>query len=86
MIGLAHEEPFHFGHGKVLMKHLLSPLTALMLAVTGYSLHAAGWLPSSIAESRQAEARQESDPFASEAAFRHRTAQPTHWRALLMRH
>ncbi len=68
------------------MKHLLSPLTALVLAVTGYSLHAAGWLPPAATESRRAEGRSDNDPFASEAAFRHRTAQPTHWRAMLMRH
>ena len=72
------------------MKHLLSPLTVLVLAVTGYSLHAAGWLhPAALsqADARRVEARHDdADPFASEAAFRHRTAQPNHWRAMMMRH
>ena len=62
------------------MKHVL---TALVLVATGYSLHAAGWLGHAApahAETRRAV----SDPFASDAAFRHRTCQPNHWRALVM--
>ncbi len=62
------------------MKHIL---TALVLVATGYSLHAAGWLGS--AAPPQVEARREvSDPFASDAAFRHRTCQPNHWRSMVM--
>ena len=65
------------------MKQLLSPLTALVLVATGYSLHAAGWL--NHATPPRAEIRRTtSDPYASEAAFRHRTNQPNHWRAMVM--
>ena len=65
------------------MKQIMAPLTALVLVVTGYSLHAAGWLHR--AALPQAEVRREvSDPYASEAALRHRWAQPNHWRALVL--
>lgn len=62
------------------MKRILS---ILVLAATGYSLHAAGWLsqgPTPKVETR----REVSDPFASEAASRHRHGEPNHWRAMLM--
>ena len=62
------------------MKHFL---TALVLVATGYSLNAAGWLNNATpphVETRHAV----SDPFASDAAFRHRTCQPNHWRAMVM--
>ena len=65
------------------MKHLLSPLTALMLVATGYSLHAAGWLGNAAPPAVEAR-REVSDPYASEAALRHRTCQPNHWRAMVM--
>ena len=66
------------------MKQFLMPLTALTLIATGYSLNASGWF--SHAPSRTAEVQHvDSDPFTSEAAFRHRIAQPNHWRAMVMR-
>ncbi len=65
------------------MKQLLSPLTILTLTFTGFSLQQAGWLtpPSP----RHAEVhRASANPYTSDAAYRHRTCQPTHWRAMLL--
>lgn len=66
------------------MKHVFTPLMALALIATGHTLDGAGWFshtPTPSAEVRHVS----SDPFTSEAAFRHRTAQPNHWRAMIMR-
>ena len=65
------------------MKQFLSPLTALVLAATGYSLNAAGWF-NHAAPPRTETRWMTSDPYASEAAFRHRMNQPNHWRAMVM--
>ena len=65
------------------MKRFILPLTAFVLVATGYSLHAAGlFSPRAVptVETR----REVSDPFASEAALRHRSCEPTHWRAMMM--
>lgn len=58
-------------------------VTVLVLVATGYSIHAAGWLGNS-APSEIPTRRAASDPYASDAAFRHRACQPNHWRAMLM--
>ena len=62
------------------MKHIL---TTLVLVATGYSLHAAGWLGNT-SQPQMETRRAASDPFVSDAAFRHRTCQPNHWRAMVM--
>jgi hypothetical protein len=80
---LAQDEPAFPDKERSCMKHVLTSLTAFVVFATGYSLHA-NWLSDAappVAEVRSAEA----DPFSSEAAFRHRHAQPNHWRAMLMR-
>lgn len=63
------------------MKHISWPLTALVLVTTGFSLHAGRLLRS---EPPQSEIREVSDPYASDAALRHRAAQPNHWRSMLL--
>jgi hypothetical protein len=63
------------------MKRISWPLTALMLVATGYSLHAGRLSPFA---PPQAEVREVSDPYASDAALRHRAAQPNHWRSMLL--
>jgi hypothetical protein len=63
------------------MKRISWPLTALVLVATGYSLHAGRLLRS---EPPQSEVRAVSDPYASDAALRHRAAQPNHWRSMLL--
>lgn len=66
------------------MKRVLAPVTALVLAATGYSLHAAGWFQPG-ASPHQAHIRQTtSDACYSDAAFRHRTCQSNHWRSMMM--
>jgi hypothetical protein len=64
------------------MKHVLTPLTALTLALTGYSLQHAGWFSAhSVTPQVQRQAARQAD---SDAVYRHRTCQPSHWRAMLM--
>jgi len=58
-------------------------LTALVLFATSYSIQPGG-RPGQGSPTQIAAHRAPSDPFASEAAFRHRTCQPNHWRAMLM--
>jgi hypothetical protein len=60
-----------------------SLLTALVLVATSYSIQP-GSRPEHVPPTEIAAHRAPSDPFASEAAFRHRTCQPNHWRAMLM--
>jgi len=57
-------------------------LTAFVLIATGYSIHTGG--AGHATPTPTVARRAPSDPFASEAAFRHRTCQPHHWRAMLM--
>jgi hypothetical protein len=65
------------------MKHVWSPLAALALLVGGISLHQNSRFTS--AASPQAEARSAPESLSSDAIHRHRTAQPRHWRALVLR-
>jgi hypothetical protein len=66
------------------MKRVFAPVTALVLAATGYSLHAAGWFQP-CASPPQAHLQQSScDTSDSDAAFRHRTCHSHHWRSMLM--
>ena len=66
------------------MKRMLAPVTALVLAATGYSLHAAGWFQPSASPPQVHLQKPSSDPFESDAAYRHRTCQSNHWRSMLM--
>ena len=62
----------------------LAPLTLLTLVLTGIALPAAGWF-SSKAPNRTAEVRAaRTCDLNSEAANRHRRAQPTHWRYVML--
>ena len=66
------------------MKRVLAPVTALVLAATGYSLHAAGWFQPSPSPPQAQLQQPSSNGFDADAAFRHRTCQSNHWRSMLM--
>ncbi len=64
-------------------------ITLLTLLVSAGLLQQAGWFSGKNAGARKAEARRHvlaQDLLSSEAAYRHRTGQPTHWRGLVMHH
>lgn len=65
------------------MKRVLAPVTALVLAATGFSLHAAGWLQPHASPQVQFQ-QSTADAYDSDAAFRQRTCQSNHWRSMLM--
>jgi hypothetical protein len=62
------------------MKHLLTPLAALVLTVSGWSLQQSASAPP-LAQ-RQPQACRTSDD--ADAIHRHRTCQPQHWRGMLL--
>ena len=62
------------------MKKALTPLTVLFVILTGYSLN---WLKGS--QPSTAPTRLTAQEIcATEAAVRHRTCQPQHWRSMVM--
>ena len=72
-----------------MLKSGLAPVTFLTLLLTGAWMTYAGWFAGrgSDHSPRKTEARahaQVRDPFNSEAAWRYRRCQPSHWRSLVM--
>ena len=65
------------------MKRVLAPVTALVLAATGYSLHA-GWFQPGALPSQPQLQQSSSKTSDADAAFRHRTCQSNHWRSMVM--
>jgi hypothetical protein len=65
------------------MKRLVKPATFVAVVAAVFSVNQ---LRSSPNVAPSAEARAEADdPYDSEAAYRHRTCQPRHWRGLMLR-
>jgi hypothetical protein len=67
----------------------LAPVTLLTVAFTGFLLPVSGWFSSRESArpvSRIAEVRTQARErdLAGDGAWRHRTGQPTHWRALVL--
>jgi hypothetical protein len=72
-------------------KRVLIVATVGTVLLTGAALSFAGWFRGSPARAtpRRIELRtqaQAGDPFGSEAAWRHRRCQPTHWKAFMLQH
>jgi hypothetical protein len=67
------------------MKRLVKPATFLAALLAVFSMSHFRSTPNA-AEVRAAEVRAAaSDPYESEAAYRHRTCQPRHWRGMMLR-
>lgn len=72
------------------MKHFgLAPVTLLTVAFTGFLLPVSGWFSSResarpVSPIAVARIQARDHDLSSEAACRHRTCQPTHWRALVL--
>lgn len=67
----------------------LAPVTLLTVAFTGFLLPVSGWFSShetakSVSRFANVRAEARSHDLSSEAARRHRTGQPNHWRALVL--
>lgn len=66
------------------MKHFLTVAVVVALTIGGWSARqAAAWFSTAATQLDRRPAQD--DPLASEAAFRHRTCQPRHWRGMLLR-
>jgi hypothetical protein len=64
------------------MKRLVKPATFLAVVAAVFSINHIRSLPSAAGAP---EVRAAADPYDSEAAYRHRTCQPRHWRGMMLR-
>jgi hypothetical protein len=64
------------------MKRLVTPATLLAVVAVVVSINPFRSSPSAAGST---EVRAAADPYDSEAAYRHRTCQPRHWRGMMLR-
>lgn len=67
-------------------RNLLLPVTICTVLLTGWVLHASGWLHGHHAPGNPARQTQKAGlhPAVSQAALRYQQVQPRHWRSLML--